>query len=181
MKFDHHSFLAGNRFTASLFHQAASQWVRKFFDDPVQIESVVHEALLEITDRLRAGEEPEPDRLVQWICNCTNNAVRRERTRVRNTDHVGYESRLHGRAANMSQTLRKREELELIEQCLDTCDERARKIIQARVYGDEYREIAMMCKMTEVATRKAISNMRKRLRQDQALRDGQHPFDSSSS
>lgn len=158
--------------TAGLFRQAARQWARRFFDDPAKIDSVVQAALVEMLDKLHAGDEPPPDRLLFWIRACTNNAVRRELTRMRHEDFVGYESQLHGRAADdISQTLRLRRELADIERDLDTFEDKARQIFAQRVRGAAYREIAATQQTSEQAARKSVSQIRKRLLRGISKRD----------
>jgi RNA polymerase sigma factor (sigma-70 family) len=172
MLLDHRRFLAGDPTMASLFRQAACQWARRFFDDPVKIDSIVQAALLEMLSRLRAGQEPHSDRIVFWIRGCTNNVVRRELTRMRKEDFIGYESHLHGRApTDMSQTLRLRREIEDVERGLDACDDQARRIFEERVRGAAYREIAATQQVSEEAARASVSKIRKRLLRGLTKRD----------
>ena len=169
---DHRRFLAGDPITAGLFRQAACRWARRFFEDPVKVDSVAQAALLEMLDKLRAGAEPERDRLVFWIRGCTNNAVRRELTRMRNEDFVGYESQLHGRASgDISQILRLRQQIEDVEQTLDACDDKARQVFAERVRGAAYREIAATQQISEEAARQTVSQLRKRLLRGMRKRD----------
>jgi DNA-directed RNA polymerase specialized sigma24 family protein len=172
MLLDHRRFLAGDPTMASRFRQAARQWTRRYFDDPDKIDSIVQAALLEMLGRLRAGEEPEPDRIAFWIRGCTNNVVRRELTRMRNADFIGYESHLHGRApVDMSQTLRLRREIEHVERGLDDCEDQARRIFEERVRGAAYREIAATQAVSEEAARASVSKLRKRLLRGLSKRD----------
>lgn len=125
---------------------------------------MVQAALLEMLERLRAGEEPATDRILYWIFGCTNNAVRRELTRMRHHDAVSFESHVHGHAAvDISEALRQREDLEHIEHDLDACTERAREIFDARLRGLSYREIAATQQVSEETARKTVSDLRKRL------------------
>lgn len=164
MLVDHHQFLAGDRHAAYVFCTTAQQWARRYVDDPNILDSIVQQALLDMTDRLRAGENPEPDRLVFWICTCTNNVVRRELRRIRRSSSVAFESQLHGSdPINMSHVLRIKEELDQVERALAKLDAQALALFRDRLRGDSYRELAATYEVSEGAARQSVSRTRKRL------------------
>lgn len=164
MLVDHHQFLAGDRHAVHVFRTTAQQWARRYVDDPNILGSIVQQALLDMTDRLRAGESPEPDRLVFWICTCTNNVVRRERRRIRRCSSVAFESQLHGNAPiDMSHVLRVKEELEQVELALAKLEAHAFALLKDRLRGDSYRELAATHEVSEGAARRSVSRTRKRL------------------
>lgn len=173
MSLDHQRFLTGDPLTAMLFREAARQWARRYFDDAARIDSVVQDALLEMLERLRAGEQPAHDRLAYWIYQCTHNAVRREQTRMRHSDAVPYESNVHGPAPlDMSEAMQLRMELQLFERALYALvDKTRRQIFEARVYGETYREIAAAHGVSETNARKSVSQVRKFLRGETDARD----------
>ncbi|PRP95034.1 hypothetical protein ENSA5_40320 [Enhygromyxa salina] len=172
MLLDHRKFLAGDPRAGRLFLKTTRRWVQRFFANTAQIDSVVQAAITEMLDRLRAGEDPEADRTLQWIRACANNAVRRELTRTRNATSEMFESHLHGQASvDMSRTLRLREELEGVEDLLEGCDPRARQILQDRVRGVAYREIARNYELGEGAARESVARLRRRLAGELTRRD----------
>lgn len=163
---DHLEFLANEPAAVRFFVHASRRWARKFFGDPVEIDSVVQAALLEITCRLRAGEEPPPERLVYWIYGCTNNAVRRKLTRIRRERFISFESSVHGQLpVDISQTIRLQQELEEIERSLEQhTDARVREMLVGHVRGLSYRELAKLHELSEGAARETVCRVRQRLR-----------------
>jgi RNA polymerase sigma factor (sigma-70 family) len=163
---DHRNFLANEPATVHFFVHAARRWARKFFGDPAKVDSVVQAALLEMTRRLRAGEEPPPERLGYWIYGCTNNAVRRELTRMRRDVFTSFESSVHGQLpVDISQAFRLQQELEEIERLLEQHTEaRVREMLVDHVRGVSYRELAKLHELGEGAARESVCRVRKRLR-----------------
>jgi DNA-directed RNA polymerase specialized sigma24 family protein len=161
MSLDPRRYLDNDPGTVRIFGHIARQWARRHFDNPDQLESIVQTTQLEMTLRLRAGERPAPKRLAYWIGSCTRNVMRREWTRTRHATIVAFESDLHAEAdVDMSLALRLQSEIEEIEQTLDHADDRTRRILEGRVRGFTYREIATMNQMTEAAARKSMDRLR---------------------
>lgn len=161
MSLDPRRYLDNDPRTVHIFGHIARRWARRHFDDPDQIESIVQTAQLEMTLRLRAGEQPAPERLAYWIGTCTRNVMRREWTRSRHATIVAFESELHGNAdVDMSLALRLQSEIEDLEQTLDHADDRSLRILEGRVRGFTYREIATTNQMTEAAARKSMDRLR---------------------
>jgi DNA-directed RNA polymerase specialized sigma24 family protein len=172
MSLDPRRYLDNDPRTVHIFGHIARQWARRHFDDPDQLESIVQTTHLEMMLRLRAGERPAPKRLAYWIGTCTRNVMRREWTRMRHTTFVAFESDLHGDAdVDMSLALRLQSEIEELEHTLDHADDRSRRILEGRVRGFTYREIATMNLMSEAAARKSMDRLREWL---MSARRGRH-------
>lgn len=172
MLLDHRRFLAGDPLTVRLFYSASRQWVRRYFNNPAVIASVIQQALLEMTTRLRGGEEPEPERLVYWIYACTNNAVRRQQTRQRRHEADAYQSGIHGHATiDIGLAAELRQELEHLERTLERSGDKARKLIEGRVRGMTYRELAKQCDMREGTARQSVCRLREQLVGELSARD----------
>ncbi|KIG19386.1 hypothetical protein DB30_02667 [Enhygromyxa salina] len=161
---DHQKLLDGDPSATSQFVMVARQWARRFFRKRSQLDGVIQSAMIEMLAKLRAGNIPEPERMFFWVLSCTNNAVRRELTRVRNNRVVGCESARHClSAAGPSERVRARDELQRVDALLEVCDASARRIIEARAYGYTYREIADELNLGPAAVRASVSRLRKKL------------------
>jgi RNA polymerase sigma factor (sigma-70 family) len=161
---DHHKLLAGDPGATSLFLMVARQWARKFFRKRSQLAGVTQSAIAEMLAKLAAGNIPEPDRTVYWALTCTNNAVRRELTRIRNHRAVSFESALHCQdATGPSAQVRAREELAHVDALLAACDASAREFVEARACGYTYQEIAQKHELRPEAVRAAVSRLRRKL------------------
>jgi RNA polymerase sigma factor (sigma-70 family) len=157
---DHRKLLAGDPLTTQAFLKYIRSHVRRYFHRRSQIHDVSQAAMLDILARLRAGEEPEPDRVHYWVLNCANNAVKRELTRLRHRA-VSYESRLHSSPQpSPSAVLGAREKIERIDRLLADCGEVGRKALEATVQGHNHREIAEQLDMGPGAVRMTISRVR---------------------
>lgn len=164
MLLHHRKFLAGDRHAVYVFRTTAQQWARRYVDDPNILDSIVQQALLDMTYRLRTGENPEPDRIVFWICSCTNNVVRRELRRIRRCSSVAFESQLHGSdPIDMSHVLRIKEDLEQVERALAKLEAHAFALFWDRLRGNSYRELAATHEVSEGAARQSVARIRKQL------------------
>jgi RNA polymerase sigma factor (sigma-70 family) len=169
---DHQKLLAGDLSTTVLFLRVARQWARKFFRKRSQLDAVTQAAMLEMLDKLKAGDIPEPDRTLSWALTCANNAVRRELTRVRNHRTIVYESHQHSpNAAGASEWLRARDDLQRVNALLEDCDLDARRLLEAITRGHTYREIADEWGLGVGAARASVARLRKRLRAQLVAQD----------
>jgi RNA polymerase sigma factor (sigma-70 family) len=172
MELDYRKFLAGDPKAVQAFVQVTRDWVRKRISNPVQVDSVVQAAIVEMLTKLRAGNEPEPGKTLRWIQTCANNAVRRELTRMRKAAVEAYESHAHGPGpVDMSRVYKVRRELEGIKALLEGCNQQAREILEDRVRGLSYKHIAKLHQLSEEAARKSVTRLRRQLIGEFTTRD----------
>lgn len=177
MLLDHRRFLAGDPGTTQAFLQTARWWVRRFFHKRSQIDAVVHDAMVDMLTKLESGDEPDPERVEQWILLCANNATRRELTRVRHNVAVPYESALHGNDhAKPSEEHRHRVDVQQIDATLHACKEHLQRMFLLRLQGYTHDEIAKLVGSKAGATRMAMSRLRRRLA-DELIADSKLNFE----
>lgn len=161
-RLDPQLLLQGDQRAVDSFLRVIRGRILKFFKKRSQVADLSGEVLVNLFERLQAGEVPENPRY--WALNVTNNFVRRELRRLKKRC-LEYQSQLHGNdGVDPDTALETGLKLQEVEKLIAELDETAAQVLAAAVQGFTYQEIAEDLDSTTGSVRMTLSRARATLK-----------------